>query len=86
MCVFCIEDMGLEEVGQGIANQRIKKALELAYQYGQIDGGHHRLWVIDQMVRALLDEEDYSVFVKAYQEPLEDDGEMSYEWETGIAP
>lgn len=32
---------------------RIEKALELAIQYGRIDGDHHKAWVIDQMVRAL---------------------------------
>lgn len=33
--------------------ERIIKALELAMEYGGIDGGHHKMWVIDQMVRAL---------------------------------
>ena len=33
--------------------ERIKMALGLAVQYGQIDGDHHKAWVIDQMVRAL---------------------------------
>ena len=28
-------------------------ALKFALQYGTIDGGHHKMWVIDQMVRAL---------------------------------
>lgn len=31
---------------------RITEALDYA-QYGQIDGDHHKTWVIDQMVRAL---------------------------------
>lgn len=30
------------------------KALEIAAQFGGIDGGHHKMWVIDQMVRALI--------------------------------
>lgn len=34
-------------------NERITKALEFANIYGGIDGGHHKMWVIDQMVRAL---------------------------------
>lgn len=33
----------------------IEKAIEYAHRYGQIGGAHHRLWVIDQMVRALLE-------------------------------
>jgi hypothetical protein len=33
--------------------QRINAALELAMNYGTIDGDHHKAWVIDQMVRRL---------------------------------
>lgn len=33
--------------------RRIDKALELAANYGGIDGSHHKAWVIDQMVREL---------------------------------
>ncbi len=32
---------------------KIEKALELALEYGGIDGEHHKCWVIDQMVRVL---------------------------------
>lgn len=31
----------------------ITKALKIAFQSAQVDGGHHKMWVIDQMVRAL---------------------------------
>jgi len=34
-------------------NKQIKKALDIAIEYGDIDGDHHKRWVIDQMVRAL---------------------------------
>ena len=34
---------------------RIHKALELINSYGGIDGGHHKMWVLDQVVRALTD-------------------------------
>lgn len=41
-------------------DERIKKALDLAWDYAQCDGGHHKMWVIDQMVRALCgSEEEY---------------------------
>jgi len=36
-----------------MTNDRIKKALEIAIQSGMVDGDHHKMWVIDQMVRAL---------------------------------
>jgi hypothetical protein len=33
--------------------ERIDKALEFAMAFGTEDGDHHKMWVIDQMVRAL---------------------------------
>ena len=57
----------------------IDRVVQLAYQYAQIDGGHHKMWVIDQMIRILL-RSKYDNFVKEYEE----DGE--YEWNIGIAP
>lgn len=35
------------------SKERIKRALEYADSYGGIDGDHHKMWVIDQIVRAL---------------------------------
>lgn len=35
------------------AERRVNRALELAIGYGQIDGSHHKMWVIDQIVRIL---------------------------------
>ncbi len=34
-------------------DDRVCKALEVASEYGSIDGDHHKMWVIDQMVRCL---------------------------------
>ena len=33
----------------------IRRALVFARTYGSIDGAEHKQWIIDQMVRALLD-------------------------------
>ena len=64
---------------------RIKNALDIAWKYGQIDGAHHKMWVIDQMVRALFDSEyDYQCWVEAYETPLKD--YECYDWDTGITP
>lgn len=62
------------------AEAKISKALELAFEYAQIDGAHHKTWVIDQMVRALTGDA-YEDWVEEYQG---EDGE--YEWDEGIAP
>lgn len=66
----------------------IANALNIAWDYAQIDGEHHKMWVIDQMVRALCGtEEKYKEWVDMYQEPFSFESiEDYYEWDTGIAP
>lgn len=63
--------------------QRIERALDLAVQYGGIDGDHHKAWVIDQMVRELT-QGDYAAFVERAKDGV--DGPDTYDWEEGIAP
>ena len=74
------------------ASRRNETALEIAAKWGGIDGGHHKDWVIDQMVRALTgcegatggESNEYREFVKLASEgPY---GPDTYPWETGIAP
>ena len=65
-------------------DKKIEKALEIAFQYGQIDGDHHKTWVIDQMVRTLTGDK-YNEFVKEY-ETDEETGEEEWSWKNGIAP
>ena len=66
-------------------DKRIEEALNIAWSYGQIDGAHHKTWVIDQMVRALCgSEEEYERWVEVYQTPMGADEE--YIWDIGIAP
>lgn len=65
--------------------ERIEKALEIAWRYGQIDGSHHKMWVIDQMVKALCgDNKKYKEWVKNYETPM--GLNEYYEWDIGIAP
>ena len=64
---------------------RVDKALKLAWRYVQIDGAHHKTWVIDQMVRALCGrEEEYKKWVERYETPIVED--EYYLWDVGIAP
>jgi len=65
-----------------MADINVTVALEIAASYAQIDGGHHKAWVIDQMVRALTGD-DYEDWVKEYEE---EDGVKEYEWDQGIPP
>lgn len=61
----------------------INKALEIAFQYAQIDGDHHKAWVIDQIVRRLTGE-GYKEWVEHYEYDEETGDE--YTWSEGIAP
>lgn len=61
---------------------KVKQALDLIEQYGGIDGGHHKQWVLDQLVRVLAD--DYDQWVK--DACAGEDGPDTYEWDEGIAP
>lgn len=63
-----------------------EKALRIAWSYGQIYGEEHKMWVIDQMVRALFgDDKKYADWVKAYETPAIYGGEY-FEWNMGYAP
>ena len=41
------------EIATSSREEEVQKALDIAVQFGGIDGDHHKAWVIDQMVRAL---------------------------------
>ncbi len=63
--------------------EKIKKAIDLAVQYGGIDGAHHKDWCIDQIVRILAGG-DYEKIVK--DACAGEDGANTYSWNCGIAP
>jgi hypothetical protein len=58
-------------------------ALDIAFQYGGIDGAHHKTWVIDQMVRALTGD-GYEQWVINARDG--EDGPETYDWDEGITP
>ncbi len=66
-----------------LLQERIMDALDIATQHGQTDGAHHKAWVIDQMVRALLGD-DYEAWTAAYCYGV--DGPDDYFWDEGTAP
>ena len=61
---------------------RIARALRIAEDCAMFDGDHHKMWVIDQMVRELTGDK-YDQWVRDYQS---DDGPDTYEWDEGVAP
>ncbi len=75
----------LKETG----NRLIDNALEIAFEFADFDGAHHKQWVIDQMVVALCGGEDsaeYSDFIEAYEQPSDVEVDLLnplYEYEDG---
>lgn len=66
---------------EGEYKEKIRQALDIAFDYGQMDGAHHKAWTIDQMVYALFgDEWEYNEYIKKYENG------RAYEWDKGIAP
>lgn len=66
-------------------NKKTKNALKIAFDYGSIDGAHHKMWVIDQMVRELLGSQaKYDKWIKDFCDG--EDGPCTYSWNIGIAP
>lgn len=64
-------------------DKKIEKALDLIFQYGQIDGAHHKAWVIDQTVRILI-KDKYDEWIKNYV--YDEETGDTYSWDKGIAP
>ncbi len=61
---------------------RILAAFALIHSYGGIDGGHHKQWVLDQVVRVLAP--DYEAWVTEHKAGK--DGPETYDWDVGIPP
>ena len=70
---------GIDTDDPEVLKARMSKAIDLAFQYGNIDGDHHKQWLIDRMLRALLAGSYRRIIAQVLDE---DDGE----WHTGIAP
>lgn len=70
--------------------ERASAAIQLAHSYAQIDDSHHKMWVIDQMLRQLLGE-NYDEWVAGYETCEEDCKQTNifqhcYTWDVGIPP
>lgn len=64
-------------------SDRVQKAIDLIFQYGGIDGSHHKQWTLDQALRILAGDR-YDALVK--EACAGDDGPDTYEWDVGIPP
>jgi hypothetical protein len=100
--VAAVNEAADRDDDKSAAQKAIELALNIAAEYGTIDGGHHKMWVIDQMVRALTgcpslriecgscsyDELGKSKVYREFVRKFEDgaDGPETYSWDEGIAP
>lgn len=66
-------------------SEKLEKIVHLVTNEGTFDGGHHKQWVLDQILQVALGPQEYERFVKDYEE-LDEDGYIEYEWDRGIAP
>lgn len=83
--IFHEKDAYYEDVQEAYNDlaDKFDKVLNVIFQYGQIDGAHHKAWVIDQIVR-ILQGKEYTDWVYNYEHD-EQTGD-TYTWDTGIAP
>jgi hypothetical protein len=78
-CEDCVEEKNAP------LSYREIRAKEFIEQWGGVDGGHHKQWVLDQVMRILLDK-DYDSWLDEYNNEVDDEGELLGEWDQGIAP
>lgn len=76
-------DLGLpDDVNE--LKDRIKSAVLGIWLNAQIDGSHHKLWTLNNVLERLIGVDKVDEFIAAYEKEL-DDGDY-YEWDKGIAP
>ena len=60
-----------------------KEALEFLLESGQVEGAHHKAWVIDQVIRILAGNDYWSIRRECC---AGEDGPDTYPWNEGIPP
>ena len=72
------------------AQVKVGSVLTLLEEYGSTDGGHHKQWLLDQILRVLCgNDEIYKAWVHNYEYPddaCQETDEPDYEWDIGIPP
>lgn len=66
-----------------MSKQKLEEVMDLIERYGQIDGSHHKQWVLDQIARVIKGK-DYKKWVKLMK--AGEDGPDTYDYDEGCAP
>ena len=87
-CPLCKFNSGMDMIVQNNMKLQAKinqvrrnneAAMDILQTYGNIEGSDHKMWVIDQTLKALMGDDKYKNFRKELTE-------IGYSWEEGIAP
>jgi len=62
----------------------IAAAVSVIEEYGMTDGAHHKQWILDQVLRAILGAKGYDKWLSTYNATAQS-GEWP-EWDQGVAP
>lgn len=62
-----------------LLTDRVIEAFRYIVDAPSFDGEHHKVWFLDQTLRALLGSDEYYQFVRKYNE-------LYGEWDKGVAP
>jgi hypothetical protein len=74
----------LPKFSRNEANDKLREIMAMA-PTGQYDGAHHKMWVIDQIVR-IITGDDYEAWVTWFRGEEDEYGDFEYSWDEGIAP
>jgi hypothetical protein len=58
---------------------KVEEAIKILITDGNVDGSHHKTWVIDQVLRVLMGEIPYQEWVSELRN-------SGFDWDEGIAP
>ena len=73
----------LNGMGESEMRESLVEAMNLITDCGQIDGNHHKLYILDQIARKVMGN-DYDEWVKRMKNG--EDGPETYWYDEGVAP
>jgi len=66
-------------------SERISNCIDIIWLYGHLKNKNHKSWVIDQVLRNLIgNEDDYNEWIKKYE--FDEETKTKYKWDFGTEP